>query len=103
MDNQKIKRVSVNEAFEHMFGKMRRFKNEKRVGAVSYDEGSNTIVFHFDGETEKYRYWIPFDDLQDFEGQMRWLHHIRTKGWFSTEYLKDLLEVLEYLGMKPAT
>lgn len=104
MDEQiKAKTVNVNEVFEAMFGKLRRFKNEKRVGAVSFDEESSAIIFHFDDETEKYRYWIPFDELRDFEGQMRWLHHIRGKGWFDAKYLNDLLDVLEYIGLRPAT
>lgn len=97
-----IKKVTVNEVFESLFGKLRRFKSEKRVGAVSFDEESNAIVFHFDDETERYRYWIPFDELQDYEGQMRWLHHIRTKGWFTAKYLNDLLDVLELSGLRPA-
>lgn len=105
MDEQEIKKVRVNvgEVFEAMFAKLRRFKDEKRVGAVSFDEESSAVVFHFDDQTERYRYWIPLDELRDYEGQIRWLHHIRGKGWFDAKYLNDLLDVLEFLGLGPAT
>jgi hypothetical protein len=96
-------RVDTNKVWQAIFAKLERFKNEKRVGLVSYDEESNAILFHRDDETENYRYWIPFNELQDFEGQLKWLYHIRGKGWFSVEVLNDFLDVLEYLGLRPPT
>lgn len=96
-------RVDFNTVWERIFAKLERFKNEKRVGCVSFDEESNAIVFHRDDETPNYRYWIPFDELKDPEGQVRWIFHIRTKGWFTIQYLNDFLDVLEYLGFRPPT
>lgn len=96
-------RVDTNKVWERIFAKLERFKNEKRVGLVAFDETNNAIVFYFDNQNSRYRYWIPFDELKDPEGQMRWIYHIRTKGWFDAKYLNDFLDVLEYLGFRPPT
>lgn len=95
--------VTVNDVWGAMMFKLNRFKDEKRVGAVSHDEENGAIVFHRDDQSPEYRYWIPFDELQDFEGQLRWLYHIRGKGWFDTKYFNDFLDVLEFLGLRPPT
>ena len=94
-------RVSVNEVWQQMMAKLERFKEEKRVGKVSYDETNSAIVFHRDDKNPDYRYWIPFGELQTPEGQLRWLYHVRGKGWFDIAYLNDLLDVLELLGLRP--
>jgi hypothetical protein len=96
-------RVNFNTVWEQIFAKLERFKNEKRVGCVSYDEANQAIAFHYDEETDRYRYWIPFAELQEPEGQMRWIYHVRTKGWFTAQVLNDFLDVLEYLGLRPPT
>lgn len=96
-------RVDNNKVWQSIFAKLERFREEKRVGTVSFDETANAIVFHRDDKTNNYRYWIPFDELQEPEGQLRWIYHVRGKGWFSVEVLNDLLDVLEYLGLRPPT
>lgn len=96
-------RVDFDQVWQRMFAKLERFKEEKRVGTVSYDAANGAIVFHRDDETPNYRYWIPFDELQTPEGQLRWIYHIRGKGWFSLQTLNDFLDVLEYLGLRPPT
>lgn len=96
-------RVDFNTVWQQMFAKLERFKQEKRVGTVSYDETANAIVFHRDEQTNEYRYWIPFSELQEPEGQLRWIYHVRGKGWFDAKVLNDLLDVLEFLGLRPPT
>jgi hypothetical protein len=96
-------RVKVNDVWEQIVAKRKRFQKEKRVGTVSYNRTNGMIVFHQDERTTNYRYWIPFDELQEPERQMRWIYHVRGKGWFSVQVLNDFLDVLEYLGLRPPT
>ena len=96
-------RVDKNAVWQAIFAKLERFKEEKRVGSVAFDEANNVIEFFFSESSNQTRYWIPFDELKSYEGQLRWIYHVRGKGWFSVEVLNDFLDVLEYLGLRPPT
>lgn len=96
-------RVNFNTVWEQIFAKRKRLREEKRVGAVAFDEANNVIEFFFDEGSNQTRYWIPFDDLKDYEGQLRWIYHIRGKGWFTARVMNDFLDILEYLGLRPPT
>lgn len=94
----KFRVVSVNEVFEQITQREKRWAEEKRIGTVSFDAEFNAVTFHFDEATERYRYYVYLDKLKTSEDQMRWLNHLRHKQWFTREVMNDFFDCLERLG-----
>lgn len=95
--------IDLKKVFDNLSARRERFESERRVGSVGLDRETNAILFYADAQASRYRYWIPFDELQEPEGQMRWIYQLRTKSWLTIEILRDFLDCLEYLGVRPRT
>lgn len=72
-----------------------------RKGQVAYSREFNSIVFYWDDESDRERYYTPISKIETSYKQILFLDHIAGKHFLTEKVLKEFFECLKIAGVMP--